>query len=72
MDKASYEKRREDDQRRFVRFTVPEDRTIYVDRNAINSFGTDVEGNPFIHFYGIAVVVKEKVSEIMTALGMRE
>lgn len=70
MDRASYEMRREDEKRRFLRFTIPDGRLIYVDRYAISVFGTDLDGRQFIHVDGISTVVQEKISEIKTALGI--
>jgi hypothetical protein len=70
MDKLSYEKRREDEQRRFVRFTLSNGVPIYVDRYAISAFGTNMDMKPFIRVDGINNVVQEEVSEIKTALGI--
>jgi hypothetical protein len=70
MDKASYERRRDDEQRRYVRFTLPGGLPIYVDRYTISIFGTDLEMKPFIRIDGIVTVVQENVSEIKTALGV--
>lgn len=72
MDKRSYEKRKEDEQRRFVRFTLPGGKFIYVDRYTVTAFGTNVEEQPFIRVDGINNVVTEGVREIMDALGMRD
>jgi hypothetical protein len=71
MDKLSYEGRRKDEQRRFVRFTFSDKIFVYVDRYAIRAFGQDAEGNAYINVGGVSNRVQESVSEIMTALGMR-
>lgn len=70
MDKQSYERRREDEQRRFVRFTLPGGLFIYVDRYAISAFGTNTEMKPFIRVDGINNVIQEEVREIKIALGI--
>lgn len=73
MDKLSYERRREDEQRRFVRFTLkqlPGKVFIYVDRHAIIAFGETGAGTSFIRVDGETTLVQEQVSEIKTALGI--
>lgn len=71
MDKQSYEKRKEDDQRRFVRFTLQGGLSVYVDRCAIRAFWEDAEGKAYLNIDGVVNNVQESISEIMIALGMR-
>lgn len=70
MDRLSYERRREDEKRRFVRFTLPGGLFIYVDRSAIMAFGTDLEGNTYLLANGASNIVQENIIEVKALLGI--